>query len=47
MTVTKVHAIAPVAGITSIDSVLRADSKQIINKPAVPDHIRPKAEAIK
>jgi hypothetical protein len=46
-TVTKVHAIAPVAGITSIDSVLRADSKQTNNKPAVPDHIRPKAEAIK
>jgi hypothetical protein len=46
-TVTKVHAIAPVAGITSIDSVLRADSKQIINKPSVPDHIKPKAEAIK
>jgi hypothetical protein len=46
-TVTKVHAIAPVAGITSIDSVLRADSKQTTNKPSVPDHIRPKAEAIK
>jgi hypothetical protein len=46
-TVTKVHTIAPVAGITSIDSVLRADSKQTINKPTVPDHIRPKAEAIK
>jgi hypothetical protein len=46
-TVTKVHAIAPVAGITSIDSVLLADSKQTNNKPTVPDHIRPKAEAIK
>lgn len=46
-TVSKVHAIAPVAGITSIVSVLRADSKQTINKPVVPDHIRPKAEAIK
>jgi len=45
--VAKVHAIAPVAGITSIDSVLRADSKQIKEKPIVPDHIRPKAEAIK
>jgi hypothetical protein len=45
--VTRAHAITPVAGVTSIDSVLRADSKQTNNKSAVPDHIRPKAEAIK
>lgn len=46
-TATKVHKIAPVAGMTSIGSVLRADSKQIVSKPTVPDRIRPKAEAIK
>lgn len=46
-TVTKVHAIAPVAGITSIDSVLCEDSKHTKEKTTVPDHIRPKAEAIK
>lgn len=46
-TVAKVHAIAPVASITSIDSILRADSKQTNNKPTVPDRIRPEVEAIK
>jgi len=46
-TAAKVHVIAPVADITSIDAVSLADTKQIVNKCTVPDHIRPKAEAIK
>lgn len=45
-TVAKVHAIAPI-GPTSIDSILHADSSKEANKDAVPDRIRPKAEAIK
>jgi hypothetical protein len=45
-TVAKIHAIAPF-GATSIDSVLHAGSTQDANKSAVPDRIRPKAEAIK
>jgi hypothetical protein len=45
-TVAKVHAIAPI-GATSLDSILHAGSSQDANKTAVPDRIRPKAEAIK
>lgn len=45
-TVAKIHAIAPI-GASSIDSILRAGSSQDANKNAVPDRIRPKAEAIK
>lgn len=45
-TVAKVHAISPISA-TSIDSILRADSSQDAKKSAVPDRIRPKAEAIK
>jgi hypothetical protein len=45
-TVARIHAIAPF-GATSIDSVLHAGSTQDANKSPVPDHIRPKAEAIK
>ena len=45
-TVAKVHAIAPI-GASSIDSILHAGSSQDTNKNAVPDRIRPKAEAIK
>jgi hypothetical protein len=45
-TVARIHAIAP-SGATSIDSVLHAGSTQDASKNDVPDHIRPKAEAIK
>jgi len=45
-TVANVHAIAPI-GPTSIDSILHAGSGQDTNKTAVPNRIRPKAEAIK
>lgn len=45
-TVAKIHAIAPI-GATSIDSIIHAGSSQDANKSAVPDRIRPKAEAIK
>jgi hypothetical protein len=45
-TVARIHAIAPFSA-TSIDSVLHAGSTQDANKSPVPDHIRPKAEAIK
>jgi hypothetical protein len=45
-TVARIHAIAPF-GATSIDSVLHAGSTQDASKHTVPDHIRPKSEAIK
>jgi hypothetical protein len=45
-TVAKIHAIAPI-GASSIDSILHAGSSHDANKSAVPDRIRPKAEAIK
>ena len=45
-TVAKIHAIAPI-GASSIDSILHAGSSHDANKNAVPDRIRPKAEAIK
>jgi hypothetical protein len=44
--IVKSHLIAPI-GTASIDSILRAGSNQDTNKPTVPNHIRPKAEAIK
>lgn len=45
-TVAKIHAIGPI-GASSIDSILHAGSGQDAKKNAVPDRIRPKAEAIK
>lgn len=45
-TVAKVHAIAPIKAV-SIDSVLHGESEASRKTNAVPDRIRPKAEAIK
>lgn len=44
--VAKIHAVAPI-GASSIDSILHAGANHDANKNAVPDRIRPKAEAIK